>query len=160
HEEGDALTGEIEDEVPQVAAGDRVNARGWLVEEHELRLVHEGAGEREALFPAAGEPARELLAIGPDAHDLDHFFDARVAVRAAWAIGHRVDTHVLQDREVGVESDLLRHVADGALDRLAVGVYVVAQHRGVARRGPEQPAQHTDERGLARAIGTEKAEDI
>ena len=56
------LAGQRVDLVPELAPGLRVDARGRLVEQQELRRVHDAGGEREALLPAAGELARELLA--------------------------------------------------------------------------------------------------
>ena len=57
-EEGDALAGELKEEVPEGAAGDGVNAGGGLVEEDDFGGVDDGAGEGEALLPAAGELRR------------------------------------------------------------------------------------------------------
>src|SRR5438552_2938909 len=58
-EEGDAAVGEVEEEVPELAACDGVDAGGGFVEEDDVGLVDEGAGEGEALLPAAGERASE-----------------------------------------------------------------------------------------------------
>ena len=61
-EHGEAARGERVDLVPEGAAGLRIDAGGGLVEQQQLRLVQGGDGEREALLPAAGEGAGELLA--------------------------------------------------------------------------------------------------
>ena len=53
HEEGLALAGQIEEQVPQRAAGDGVDARGRLVQEEDLRLVEQRAGQRQALLPTS-----------------------------------------------------------------------------------------------------------
>ena len=57
-EEGDSLGGEEEEEIPEGAAGDGVDAGGGLVEEDDFGGVDDGAGEGEALLPAAGELRR------------------------------------------------------------------------------------------------------
>src|ERR1700687_934564 len=42
-EEGDAVAGELEEEIPELAAGDRVDSGGGLVKEQELGFVQHGA---------------------------------------------------------------------------------------------------------------------
>src|SRR6266404_5876071 len=54
-EERYAVTGELEEEIPQLAACDRVDAGGRLVEEQELGLVKHGAAEGQSLLPSAGK---------------------------------------------------------------------------------------------------------
>jgi len=51
-EERHATPRELEEQIPQLAARDGVDAGGGFVEEKNLRLVHERAGHREALTPA------------------------------------------------------------------------------------------------------------
>src|SRR5258708_18024833 len=53
-EKGDAVAGELEEEIPELTARDGVDAGGGLVEKKEFRLVQHGAAESEALLPAAG----------------------------------------------------------------------------------------------------------
>ena len=84
--------------------------------------------------------------------------------RLAAGIGEAVDAgdelQVLQDGEVLVEAEALRHVADVALDLLALGADVEAERRAAAAVGREQPAQHAQRGGLARAVGAEEAVDL
>ena len=57
--------GELEQQVPQLAARDRVDAGGRLVEEDHARLVHQRGAEREPLLPAAREQAGAAIEVGP-----------------------------------------------------------------------------------------------
>ena len=66
-EEGDSLAGEEEEEVPEGAAGDGIDAGGGLVEEDDFGRVDDGAAEGEALFPAAGEGADAAMEVGLEA---------------------------------------------------------------------------------------------
>src|SRR5229473_5066398 len=52
-EKRDAVAGEFEEEVPELAAGDRVDAGSGLIEEQELRFVQHGAAEGQTLLPPA-----------------------------------------------------------------------------------------------------------
>ena len=66
-EDRDARLRERVDEPPELAARQRIDAAGRLVEEEDRRLVEDRAAEREPLPPAAGEIARErvLAALQP-----------------------------------------------------------------------------------------------
>ena len=79
-EEGDALAGELEEQIPQRAARDGIDAGGGLVEEDNLRRMDDGAGERQALFPSAGELAGAAIHVGLDAGEGLHL--ARALGRA------------------------------------------------------------------------------
>ena len=75
-EHGDAAVGQAPDQLPERAPRDRVDARGRLVEEHELRRVHERAGERQALALAAGQLAGQRVLAPDQVRELDHPVDA------------------------------------------------------------------------------------
>ena len=61
----DAAGGERVDLLPELAPRLRIDARGRLVEQQQLRLVEHAGGERQALLPAAGQLARELASRAP-----------------------------------------------------------------------------------------------
>ena len=50
---GDAVGAQVADQVPGGVAGLRVEARGRLVQEHQLRAADDGHGERQPLLLAA-----------------------------------------------------------------------------------------------------------
>jgi hydroxyacyl-ACP dehydratase HTD2-like protein with hotdog domain len=50
------------DLIPEIAARLRIHARGRLVQQQQLRVVQQTGREREALLPAAGERAGQLIA--------------------------------------------------------------------------------------------------
>ena len=76
-------------------------------------------------------------------------------------IGHFVDAgdeiEILVDGQVVVEAEPLRHISDLPADRLSLVDDVVAEACPAAAIRNEEPAQHADRRGLAAAVGTEKA---
>ena len=57
HQHGHAGPGEVVDQPPELAARQRIDAAGGLVEEHDRRLVEDGAAEREPLAPAGRQRA-------------------------------------------------------------------------------------------------------
>ena len=50
----------MEEQIPQQAARHRIDAGGRLVEEQQLRLVHQRAGQRQALLETARQAAGQL----------------------------------------------------------------------------------------------------
>ena len=76
--------------------------------------------------------------------------------RAGQAVDARVEIEVLEHGQILVERELLAHVADLAADLLAVLHHVEPEHAGAPRARREQPAQDTDQRRLARAVGPEQ----
>jgi len=76
YEKGDAVAGKLEEEIPELASRDGVDAGSGLIEEKEFRLVQHGAAECQALLPAAGELRGQAIQIGFEAVQLDNFVDA------------------------------------------------------------------------------------
>ncbi len=84
--------------------------------------------------------------------------DRRPAVRHLVDAGDEVE--VLEHRQVLVEAEALRHVADLAADFVRLGDDVVAEALARAAVGLEEAAEHADGRRLAAAVGPEKAADL
>ena len=85
---------------------------------------------------------------------------ARLLLGLREAVDAGDELQVLLDRQVLVEAEALRHVADVALDLVALGQDVVAERRAPAAVGREQPAHHAQRGGLAGAVGAEEAVDL
>src|SRR5207245_11387857 len=82
--------------------------------------------------------------------------DALVAGPPREPIEPGEEAEVLASREVGIQRDLLRDVADG---RLGVGGALVDGPAGgtdLAAVTPQQPADHRDRRRLPRAVGAQQ----
>src|SRR2546430_1915125 len=67
-----------------------------------------------------------------------------------------VEVQVLQDTQILIQSELLRHVADAALDLLRVGRDVDAQDPQDASVNHHQPGDQTEERGLAGPVRSDQ----
>ena len=146
------------DLVPEFAPRLGVDAGRRLVEQQQLRLVHDAGGERQPLLPAAGQRAGELVAPRRQAKLLERAVD--MLGDRLQLVEPRHEFQVLGDRQILVERELLRHVADFALDLQALGPDIVAEHRALALVGRQQAAQHADGRRLARAVRAEEADDL
>ena len=54
YQDGGAQAGHLIDQFPKFSPADRIDPGGWFVQEYHVRLVNDGAAQRQALFPAAG----------------------------------------------------------------------------------------------------------
>src|SRR5207247_745364 len=113
---------------------------------------------RQALLPAAGERAGELVRALRQSQVRERLLDLLVAV------GHAIhacdEAQVLANGEILPERKALRHIADVALDLFGLAHDVVPQAGALAAVGRKQPAEHADRGGLPAAVGAEKAEDL
>src|SRR5262245_20602224 len=75
------------------------------------------------------------------------------------AIEARDELQVLAHREILIEAEALRHVADVTLDLARLRADVVAEAGPLALVGREQAGEHADGRRLAGAVRTQEAID-
>ena len=148
------------DHFPELAARDRIDAAGRLVEEDDARLVEQRDRERQLLPPAERDRADELIGgvLEPEARE--HPAGAVADVAIAQVVDAAVERDVLADGEVLVEREALAHVADVALDALGLAGDVVSGDGRAAGGGREQTGQHPDRGGLAGAVRAEEAEHL
>ena len=156
---GDAVGGQPVNLVPEFAARLGIDAGGRLVEQQQARLRQDAGAEREPLLPAAGQLAGELVLAAGEPEPGDRALAPRLC-GSGHAIDARHEFEILADRQIGIEAEALRHVADIALDLVLLGENVVAEAGAFAGIRREQPAQHAERRGLAAAVRPEKAVNL
>src|SRR5262249_3193127 len=154
---GEAVGGELMNLAPEIAPRFRIDASGRFVEQEELRIRQRAGAEREPLFPTARELAGHLLLAALQAEPLDHRFGRGGGARNA--VDARDEFKIFAHREVVVEAETLRHIADAIFDLRGLGADVVTETGAAALVGRQQPAQHTDGGGLAGAVRPEEAEN-
>ena len=159
-EDGDAGARQLVDQPPELPARQRIDTAGRLVEEHDRRLVENGAAEREPLAPAGRERAGERALAAAKTGHVEHEGAPRGEPIRVEPVDAAEERDVLIDGQLLVEREALRHVADAALDALGIAVDVDAADERRPGRGPQQAAQHADGGGLAGAVAAEEAEDL
>lgn len=166
-QDGEAFAGEVVDEALDLGLGADVDAPGGLVEQQDLGLQAEPAGQQDLLLVAAGEFADLLLgARGLDPQPLHEDVDDAVLLgtgddAGTGEAGHRGQHDVLADREAGHDAfglAVLGQQADARPDgagggEAAQGASADAQFAGVQREGAGQGL-----RGLTAAGAEESAE--
>ena len=155
------LAAQAFDQGPELAARERVHARGRLVEDEQIRVVHQGAAQGHLLLHATRQLAGRPIGKRPHACGRQQVADARIALGLGHAEQARGEVHVVVDRERTVQRppQPLRHVGDARQQALARG--------GVAQVGShhmDQPVldaldtrHDRQQRGLAHAIGPHQA---
>src|SRR6266853_3329630 len=159
-EEGDAMTGKLEKEIPELAARHRVDAGGGLVEEKKGRLVQHGAAQSEALLPATGKLRGQTSQIGCQAVELNNFFDAALQARGLQAVDAAVKLQVFRHGQIVVEAEVLRHVADVLADGFRICADVQAFDKGGAAAEWQKTCEHFDDGGFSAAVGAEETKDF
>src|SRR5207244_13504514 len=99
-EERDLLAGEGEEQVPELASRDRVDAGRRLIQEEDPGAMHQRRGQGEALLPASGELATESVPVGPDRRQADRPLPLPFEVLVLQAVDRREEVEVLEHRQV------------------------------------------------------------
>ncbi|CAN0627283.1 protein of unknown function [Burkholderia multivorans] len=160
-ENGHALLARQLDQMPpEHVARAGIDARGRFVQDQHFRLVQARGRQLQPLADAERQRGGPLVGAGLQLEAHQRPLDGLVRALAFHPVELRVQVEVLPHRQLLVQRERLRHVADlhprvhvGRVDRLA------EQRRGPARR-VEQAGQHFHRRRLAAAVRAEEAEDL
>ena len=129
-----------------------------LVEQQHARLVHERAGQRDALLLAARELARLALLETREADEVEDVDTRPRTTLAAHAAAPQAEGDVLEDRQVREERVRLEDGVHVALVRRLAGDRLVAEvDRPLGRL--LEAADHAQRRRLAAARGAEQREE-
>src|ERR1700685_4351464 len=155
-----ALGLEVSHDAEQLRGGMRIEARGRLVEDGDLRALHQNLGKAETLPHAAREGGDALVGKFAEPDPLDRVGDAFLAFSEAKADQARGITQVIGGGEGVIKTDRVRQIADAALDRKRLARWIEAEYAHLAAGDFGQAEHHEDGRRLARAIGAEETENL
>src|SRR5262249_28558629 len=122
--------------------------------------MHQSATKRQALLPASREASCQAVDVLVELVRGYGFLDFVVQSLSLQLIGSTVETKVLEYGEVVVQTEFLAHVADPLTNGIALRPHIKALNPGFAFGDGQNSGQHFDHRGLAAAVGPEKAEDF
>ncbi len=151
--------------VLHVAADQRVQRAEGFIEEHDLRVGRQRAGQADALL----HPARELVGVGipppAETHDVEDLIRLRFPGCLLHALDLQAEPDVLDDPAVRQQAEVLEHHADLRAAHLAEPL--VVEHQDVLPVEEHAPGgrvvqavQHPHERRLARAGQAHDHEDL
>src|ERR1041385_5404378 len=154
-ERGAALPLPVLDQVPELPPRLRVEPGGRLVEEEELGIGHQRAGERQPLLLAAGELADPGVALLAELHRGEHVVDGTgTAVEAPEELDR------LRHGELLGELGLLERDPEALAERARIPPPGLSEHPDLPRVGRGEAFADLDGGGLAGAVGPEEAEAL
>src|SRR5690606_20569744 len=110
------------DQLPELAARQRIDARRRLVEDQEVRIVDQRAAQAQLLLHAARELAGRAIRERVEAGRGKQLADAALAFLAGMAEETSEEVDVLENRKrrIEVPAKALRHVGDARTDLAAL----------------------------------------
>jgi hypothetical protein len=157
------------DHAPEQAAhrGGGVDVEGGerLVEQQQLRVRSQGAGQRHPLLLPTGHPRRTAVGQVGGVDVREQRAGQPLGLPARHAVRARPERDVGERGQVGEEQRLLGEQPHAAPVRRHVDARRGVRHRPVAHPDvplvrPEQPSEHAEQRGLARTVGAEHGEHL
>src|SRR5215469_8489124 len=133
----------------------RIESRGRLIEEQELRVIDQRQSQSQALLLAAG---KRLVSGGPFVPQLQPFQELLRAQAAGVERGEQLHGLLHADfrRQVGgLQAD-----ADAVFELLLLAIGIEAQNPSVSAAARSQAFKNLHRAGFAGAIGAEQAEDL
>ena len=158
-ERGAEGTLELDQLRPHRGAKLRVEGGERFIEEQDVGLEHEGAGEGHALALASGDLGGGAPAETLEPHRGERLLDPRPDLRLGPGAQSQAEGHVLEDREVREE----RVALENRVHRTKVGLHqsdVGAGDRDPPGVGLVEPGDEPQQCGLAAARGPEEGHEL
>ena len=155
-----ALAVEALDAVEDGVAALGVHGHGGLVKEEQLGAVGDAAGDVEAAQQAPRELAGAELGEVLEAHELDGLLHQGAPAAGVVDVEGAEAVDVLAHGELVEDRHALGHHADAPREVVARGRHGLAEQLDGAFVVGEQLQDAVDGRGLAAAVGSQKAKDL
>ena len=137
----------------------RIEARIRLVEQHELRVVDEGAGNREALLHAAREGTSTIVRAMVELDQAQQLVDASARFRSLQPVQARKERQVLTCGQIAVKHRLVRDETDAGTQNVGLFKGVDTENPQLTASRPRQKGKLAQKRGLSGAIGAKDGEE-
>ena len=146
------VTRQLVHHLPQLAAGNRVHAHAGFIQQEHLRFAHQRAGQPQLLLHPAGKFARQPVGERAEGSKRQQTLEGFLPGFAGNAAQIGIQVQVFHYRQIFVQTKLLRHIAEYAVERRVVFDRIEAKHAGTAFIRLQQSRQHPHQRGFARAV--------
>ena len=138
------------DDLEDDALARHVESRDGLIEQQQVRVLHEPLCDQHTLSLPAGKFGQLALQQVADAESLDRSADAlagrrgRTSEQPELGVGPQTDGLGHRHRDLRSDRGALEHVGDPAVPRR----HRIPEHAGGPARDLHEPRQHPEERGL------------
>ena len=150
---------ELLEDLHELDAGAGIEAAGGFVEEEEIGIVDEDAGEGDALLHPAREALDEVVFAPGHIGEGEHVGDGFIPLALGEAVGCAKEVEVFKDAHLPIHGEMIGHIADLASHVVAVLHDVPPEHADAAGLRLEQGGEDFECGGLARAIRPHEAVD-
>src|SRR5688572_12563355 len=137
-----------------------VEPRGRLVEQQDQRVVHERVGQAQALLHPPREGLDVVVALATEIDQLKEIADHAPPVGRPDPVAAREEIEVFPYLHVVVDAERVRHEPEDAANLVRVPGHRHPGDLGRARGWQQEGRQDPQGRGLARAVGSDQAEDL
>src|SRR5260370_23315941 len=157
---GDAVSAHLEEKVPELAARDRINACGGLVEKEKLGFMQHGAAEGQTLLPSTGKLRGQAIQVRSEAVECDDLLNAAFEACGFEPVDTAVELQIFCDGQIVIKTEILRHVADAFAHGFGIRADIETFDLSGAAAERQKAGEHFDDGGFAAAVGAEEAEDF
>ena len=148
------------DALENCVAALRIDADGRLIQDQQTRTVQQPDPDVQPPLHPAGEVLGLLARPICQTHHAEHLLHTSMGYVRGQSVQAGEELKVLTGAQVGVDRELLRHIANRGLLGDAMGSQPLAGDEHLAGIRLEQPAHHRDGRRLASAIWAQQAERL
>ncbi len=150
HEDRHSLVArQIDQQLPELVARHGIDPRCRLVQDQKIRLVHDRDRKRQPLANAERKRRCQAVEMFGQIALLDQFRDAACREGGGQVKQPGVQLEILPHRQLAVEREGLRHVADAAACLDIAGLQALAEDQRLALARLQQARQHLHGGGLA-----------
>ncbi len=139
-----------------LAPDQRIEGGEGFIQEPDLRLNRQAAGDAHALLLAPGELAREMELAALEAHQFDDLARPALPGCPVDALDREGERHIVEHRQMGQQREMLEnhtHLVAPDFDEFALGFLeqILALEDDLAQGGFDQPREAAHQRRFARA---------
>ena len=156
--DGDTIGGCLVDHFPEVPSRHRIHTARRLVKKHYLGIMHHRYAESELLLPSERHVPNKGVTDILHRQSLQHLVCLLGDPLAVKPVDASEKLDVLPHLQVGIEGELLAHVADVPLDLLLLVDDAVPRDIALSGCRTAQSAENAHRRGLAGPVRTQKTE--
>ena len=156
-EDQHAVVGQFMHHTPQFAARDRIDAHPRLIQQQHLGLAYQRTGQPQLLLHAAGKLAGQAIGKVSEIGKFQQLLEGSLARFAGDAAQIGIQRQVFHHRQVFIQAEFLRHIAKNGVQLTILGDRIQSGDAQLAAAGFQQPGQHAQQRGFARAVRPDQA---
>lgn len=148
------------DQVFELNAGLGVQPRSRFIQNEELGVADQGAGQAKPLGLPLGELADHLVLESAQFREVNHFIHGVQQPFPGDAVGPGEEVQVFPDAGVFIGVEVVRHPSDQGADQFRIVHHVGSVDPDMAGVRHVQRGQHAHDGGFPGSVGADQANDL